>query len=437
MLSEIPVYASKRIAGDCLHRCDYDVGSTVTREYFVQGIRSVSPDRPPAPPAVGPPEEAELQSAIGSDPRTEQVDTLLQIDNNQLLTSEKTLDDQKTIGRAERKSKSSIAEVDYAHSANEETFGFSRRPITGTVSEIAAKFECSQKSNEPRYRAEKVLPVKHKEHTATFIQKFENNVHQLSPAHAKIYNDEYKAITLGVELCREQTANVTAVKFPTHKQKTGASQSFKESTEVLCKEEEIATNSLEESSSYVPYTTANLAAIKERGSLCQPPKATLPAASNDEPFEPPCIPRNSPSKKLEDAAKRMPSIMTTVEIPFEDVPGAAYQPKNTDHHGGTLANFASLECEYIFKPDADGVMVVNIDLGHHTKNPHKYFGFTVAGGKDKETALRIEAVIAGTPADECGLQVNYKQTRQDGFDRISLLIWKKHYHYDMVVWEIL
>lgn len=42
---------------------------------------------------------------------------------------------------------------------------------------------------------------------------------------------------------------------------------------------------------------------------------------------------------MQDASRRVQSVMCTVDIPFEDVPGAAYQPNNTEQHGGTLASF--------------------------------------------------------------------------------------------------
>ncbi|EJW74037.1 hypothetical protein WUBG_15059, partial [Wuchereria bancrofti] len=48
---------------------------------------------------------------------------------------------------------------------------------------------------------------------------------------------------------------------------------------------------------------------------------------------------------------------------------------------------------------------VKINLSNDNGNDtRKYFGFTIAGGKDKNAPVKIDAVIVGTPADQAGLQ---------------------------------
>uniref|UniRef100_F1KS00 LIM and calponiny domains-containing protein 1 n=1 Tax=Ascaris suum TaxID=6253 RepID=F1KS00_ASCSU len=380
--------------GDWIRSRDYNVDPTDASNYVMQA--SWQTQHSPKHSSTSPmrPFEGSQQRVARYDPRTTHIDTLLRVDDNQQQTLEKKVDKQALIGSTERSLNGSKAEVDSSRQPSRGTAVVSSRAVKGTVSELAAKFECSQ-TLEPKHDVEKVFPIAHKERTANHIQTVKNDPlgsNGTSLETIKAHEDDGQNIKLGVELCREQTANVTAVKFPTRQQKCATMRSFKEFPEASRKENDDVANPYEASSSYVPYTAANLAAIKERASLGQSSNTTPPATVKKEPPEPPARPHDSPSKSAEDASRRVQSVMCTVDIPFEDVPGAAYQPNNTEQHGGTL-------------PDADGIMVVNIDLGHHTKNPRKYFGFTVAGGKDKDAALRVESVIAGTPADECGLQV--------------------------------
>uniref|UniRef100_A0A915BAF1 LIM and calponin homology domains-containing protein 1 n=1 Tax=Parascaris univalens TaxID=6257 RepID=A0A915BAF1_PARUN len=380
--------------GDWIRSRDYNVDPTDISNYVVQASWQIQHSPKHSSTSSMRPFEGLQQRVARYDPQTTHVDTLLRVDDSQHQTLEKDVDKQAFIGSSERSSRGSKAEVDSSRQASRGTAVVSSRAVKGTVSELAAKFECSQ-SHEPKHDVEKVFPVAHKERTANHIQTVKNDSLGSNETNLETINarrDDGQNIKLGVELCREQTANVTAVKFPTRQQKCATMRSFKEFPEASRKENDDVANTYKASSSYVPYTAANLAAIKERASLGESSNTTPPATVKKEPPEPPARPHDPPSKNVEDASRRVQSVMCTVEIPFEDVPGAAYQPNNTDQHEGTL-------------PDADGIMIVNIDLGHHTKNPRKYFGFTVAGGKDKDAALRVESVIAGTPADECGLQV--------------------------------
>lgn len=76
---------------------------------------------------------------------------------------------QALIGSTERSLNGSKAEVDSSRQASRGTAVVSSRAVKGTVSELAAKFECSQ-TLEPKHDVEKVFPIAHKERTANHIQ---------------------------------------------------------------------------------------------------------------------------------------------------------------------------------------------------------------------------------------------------------------------------
>lgn len=54
-------------------------------------------------------------------------------------------------------------------------------------------------------------------------------------------------------------------------------------------------------------------------------------------------------------------------------------------------------------------------------NNREHFGFTIAGGKDKNAPVKIDAVIVGTPADEAGLQVPFLFSLQLMCNNASLI----------------
>ncbi|VBB35539.1 unnamed protein product, partial [Acanthocheilonema viteae] len=93
------------------------------------------------------------------------------------------------------------------------------------------------------------------------------------------------------------------------------------------------------------------------------------------------------------------SHLKTVDIQFEDKPGAAYQPSNIDRNNTKMGSQNGIG-EVI-----DVKINLNNDDGNDTR---KHFGFTVTGGKDKNAPVKIDAVIVGTPADQAGLQVSYR-----------------------------
>uniref|UniRef100_A0A9J2Q670 Uncharacterized protein n=1 Tax=Ascaris lumbricoides TaxID=6252 RepID=A0A9J2Q670_ASCLU len=193
------------------------------------------------------PFEGSQQRVARYDPRTTHIDTLLRVDDNQQQTLEKKVDKQALIGSAERSLNGSKAEVDNSRQASRGTAVVSSRAVKGTVSELAAKFECSQ-TLEPKHDVEKVFPIAHKERTANHIQTVKNDPlgsNGASLETIKAHEDDGQNIKLGVELCREQTANVTAVKFPTRQQKCATMRSFKEFPEASRKENDDVANPYE------------------------------------------------------------------------------------------------------------------------------------------------------------------------------------------------
>ncbi|VDO48718.1 unnamed protein product [Onchocerca flexuosa] len=93
------------------------------------------------------------------------------------------------------------------------------------------------------------------------------------------------------------------------------------------------------------------------------------------------------------------SHLKTVDIQFEDKPGAAYQPSNIDRNNTKM----------IPQNGIGELITVKINLNNNDEsdNARKHFGFTITGGKDKNVPIKIDAVIVGTPADEAGLQVPF------------------------------
>uniref|UniRef100_A0A0M3K026 PDZ domain-containing protein n=1 Tax=Anisakis simplex TaxID=6269 RepID=A0A0M3K026_ANISI len=232
---------------------------------------------------------------------------------------------------------------------------------------------------------------------------------------------------LEVELSREQTANVATLKYPASKQpNTNISSELHEPKQIQQQQHQIesfrqiqqstqpsytlsgASQVSPPTSSCVSYTSANLTFLKEKLSsshqqLFEATSKTSDRTAKEEESEEKVKDSFSESagKKFQENVTKTAnsaSAMNTVHVPLGNTFSgiSSYRDESKDQFNRSVLNDENVT--------DDDVMIFNIDLGHHTTNPHKYFGFTVAGGKDKDSALRVETVIRGTPADECGLK---------------------------------
>nr|CDQ03926.1 BMA-LIM-8 [Brugia malayi] len=200
-------------------------------------------------------------------------------------------------------------------------------------------------------------------------------------------------VSLGIELCREQSANITAVKFPTPRQINSPCHIYNkaviETSDDNAQNETDNTNKPKQvTSPFLPYTSTALSTVQAKGHLVGTIDGIYPRTS----------PKFSRTSRLTNEIHEgtVPkSHLKTVDIQFEDKPGAAYQPSNIDKNHTKM------------KQNGTGEMIsVKISLSNDNGNDtRKYFGFTIAGGKDKNAPVKIDAVIVGTPADEAGLQV--------------------------------
>lgn len=200
-------------------------------------------------------------------------------------------------------------------------------------------------------------------------------------------------VSLGIELCREQSANITAVKFPTPRQINSPCHIYNkaviETSDDNGQNETDNTNKPKQvTSPFLPYTSTALSTVQAKGHLVGTIDGIYPRTS----------PKFSRTSRLTNEIHEgtVPkSHLKTVDIQFEDKPGAAYQPSNIDKNHTKM------------KQNGTGEMIsVKISLSNDNGNDtRKYFGFTIAGGKDKNAPVKIDAVIVGTPADEAGLQV--------------------------------
>ncbi|KAL4002447.1 PDZ domain (Also known as DHR or GLGF) family protein [Acanthocheilonema viteae] len=202
-------------------------------------------------------------------------------------------------------------------------------------------------------------------------------------------------VSSGMELCREQSANVTtAMKFPTLRQTNSPSHNYKTITETNGDNAQNVIDNSNKSkqvtSPYLPHTsTALSSSIQARGHLVGTIDGIYPRTS------PKFSRTNRLTNEIHETAVPK-SHLKTVDIQFEDKPGAAYQPSNIDRNNTKMGSQNGIG-EVI-----DVKINLNNDDGNDTR---KHFGFTVTGGKDKNAPVKIDAVIVGTPADQAGLQV--------------------------------
>uniref|UniRef100_A0A915PQL5 PDZ domain-containing protein n=1 Tax=Setaria digitata TaxID=48799 RepID=A0A915PQL5_9BILA len=186
-----------------------------------------------------------------------------------------------------------------------------------------------------------------------------------------------------------------AIKFPITRQTNPSCQ--KGILEISDGNIQSETNTINKSkqaslSSFLPYTstTAKLSSDQARGHHGGATDTIYPRTS----------PKISRTNRLANEVHELTvpkSHLKTVDIQFEDKPGAAYQPSNIERNNTKMSQ----------QVGGIGEMInVKINLENDDRiDERKHFGFTVTGGKDKNAPVKIDAVIVGTPADQAGLQV--------------------------------
>ncbi|VDK86334.1 unnamed protein product [Litomosoides sigmodontis] len=208
-----------------------------------------------------------------------------------------------------------------------------------------------------------------------------------------------ESVSIGIiESCREHSAaSVTSVKFPAPRQ-TNSSSSHN-CTKIMTNERsdddaQVITNdntnkSKQVASQFLPYTSTTLSSVQARGHHVATIDGTYPRTS----------PKFSRTTRMTNDVHEVAvpkSQLKTVDIQFEDKPGAAYQPSNLDRSNTKMG----------LQNTAGETINVKINLNNEDgTDARKHFGFTVTGGKDKSAPVKIDAVIVGTPADQAGLQV--------------------------------
>ncbi|CAG9537389.1 unnamed protein product [Cercopithifilaria johnstoni] len=205
-----------------------------------------------------------------------------------------------------------------------------------------------------------------------------------------------EGVSIGVKLCREQSANITAVKFPAPRQTNFSSHNYNktinETNSDNAQNDIDNTNKSKQATSpspFLPYTSATLSSIQARGHLVGTIDGIYPRTS----------PKFSRTNRLTNEIHEVvvpKSHLKTVDIQFDDKPSAAYQPSSIDRDNMKMS----------VRNGIGEIINVKINLSKEDGNDtRKHFGFTVAGGKDKNAPVKIDAVIVGTPADQAGLQV--------------------------------
>ncbi|EJD74422.1 hypothetical protein LOAG_18261 [Loa loa] len=203
-----------------------------------------------------------------------------------------------------------------------------------------------------------------------------------------------EGVSLGIELCHEQSANITSAKFPTPRQTNFSCHNYNkamiETTDNNAENEVDNTNKPKQvTSPFLPYTSTTLSSIQARGHLVGTIDGIYPRTS----------PKFSRTSRLTNEIHEITvpkSNLKAVDIQFEDKPSAAYQPGNIDKNNTKMGS----------QNDIGEIINVKISLSNENGNDErKHFGFTITGGKDKNAPVKIDAVIVGTPADQVGLQV--------------------------------